>query len=54
MIQSARKGYHHCIRENKIRALRKAAAEKQDAKLPSTTDAGEGIEMRDELEIIKH
>ena len=54
MIQSARKGYHHCVRENKMKALRKEAADKQNAKLPSTTDAGEGIEMREELEIIKH
>ena len=54
MIQSARKGYHHCVRENKMKALRKEAADKQNAKLPSTTDPGEGIEMREELEIIKH
>lgn len=54
MIQCARKGYHHCVRENKIKELRKADAEKQNAKLPSTTDAGEGIEMREELEIIKY
>ena len=54
MIQCARKGYHHWVRENKIKELRKAAEEKQTAKQHSTTDAGEGIEMREELEIIKH
>jgi|LauGreDrversion4_2_1035121.scaffolds.fasta_scaffold203323_2 hypothetical protein len=54
MIQCARKGYHHCVRENKIKELRKAAEAKQSAKLPSSTDAGDGVEMREELEIIKH
>jgi len=31
MIQCARKGYDHCVRENKIKELRKAAEEKQNA-----------------------